>query len=156
MAASGAAAASDPVKLAVLVGAESATRKEVSAGAVRGPLKPAQLDKLFGKDQWRGQRRFGVEQGVDDDGRPKIRAIDNSAANRGNDCTRTHETIAPPSFAFTALVGRLFLAACTMSLVNMFALSFGLDDMARAYRQIPVATPQFTVFCYMECISPPC
>ena len=48
MAASGAAAASDPVKLAVLVGVESATRKEVSAGAVRGPLKPAQLDKLFG------------------------------------------------------------------------------------------------------------
>ena len=33
-----------------------------------------------------------------------------------------------------------------MSLVNMFAFSFGLEDMAHTYRQIPVATPQFTVF----------
>ena len=146
LAASGAKAESDDGERALLVGVEAATRKETAAGVVHGPFTAAQLHSRFGRHHWRGMRRFGVEQGVDDDGLPKVRAIDNAAANRGNDATRTHETIAPPSFAFVALVGRLFLAASSTLETPMPALSFGLDDMARAYRQIPVSTPQFTVF----------
>ena len=146
LALSGRHAEHDPAKRAVLEGLERATNKEVGDGGVHGPFSRSQLDKRWGRGEWRGQRRFGVEQGVDSAGLPKIRAIDNSASNRGNDCTRTHETIAPPSFSFVALVGRLFLSVCASRRVPMFALAFGLDDMARAYRQIPVRTPWYTVF----------
>ena len=73
---------------AVHAGVERATEKEITAGAVRGPFSASQLDKRFGADCWRAQRRFGVEQGLSADGSPKIRVIDNSAGNGANACSR--------------------------------------------------------------------
>ena len=137
---------SDPELRAQLEGVESATAKELGAEVVRGPFSSAQLDKLFGRGAWRAQRRFGVHQGTDEDGSPKIRAIDNSSGNLCNRATRTYETIAPPSFAFVALCARLFLSFFRRLGLVALALCLGLDDMSRAYRRVPVATPWLTVF----------
>ena len=103
--AAGRRAESDAEARAVLEGVERATAKELRAGVVHGPYTRAALDRKWGDDIYRAQRRFGVEQGVDDSGASNIRAIDNSAANSGNDCGHTYETIAPPSFAFVVLCG---------------------------------------------------
>ena len=146
LASGGKRAAADPELRASLEGVESATAKEVRAGVVRGPFSARALDDRFGKGKWRAQRRFGVLQGLEDDGSPKIRAIDNSSGNSCNAATRTYETIAPPSFAFVALVCRLFLAAFRQLARPLLALALGLDDMSRAYRRVPVATPWLTVF----------
>ena len=142
----GARAVGDPELLARLQGVEAATEKEIGAEVVRGPFSSSDLDARFGRGAWRAQRRFGVHQGFEPDGSPKIRAIDNSAANSCNAATRTHETIAPPSFAFVALCARLFFACCRRLGLAALALCLGLDDMARAYRRVPVATPWLTVF----------
>ena len=145
--ASGGARASHDLELrARLEGVEAATAKELGAEVVRGPFSSGQLDSRFGKGAWRAQRRFGVHQGYEADGSAKIRAIDNSAANSCNAATRTHETIAPPSFSFVALCARLFLLCCRQLGCCALALHLGLDDMARAYRRVPVATPWLTVF----------
>ena len=146
LSAGGARALVDPELRARLEGVETATEKELGAEVVRGPFSSSALDARFGRGAWRAQRRFGVHQGFESDGSPKIRAIDNSAANSCNAATRTHETIAPPSFAFVALCARLFLACCRRLGLAALALCLGLDDMARAYRRVPVATPWLTVF----------
>ena len=146
LASAGLAASSDRESRSILQGVERATVKELAAGVAKGPYTRKQLDARFGQDAYRAQRRFGVAQGVHADGSPKIRAIDNSAANGMNDCTRTHETISPPSFAFAAIAARAFAAAFSALRLPMSALSFGLDDMARAYRRIPVRDTRFTVF----------
>ena len=146
LASGGARSAADPELRAQLEGVESATAKELGAGVVRGPFSARQLNARFGRGQWRAQRRFGVHQGYEADGSAKIRAIDNSASNSCNAATRTHETIAPPSFAFVALCARLFLRFCRVFGCCMLSLCLGLDDMARAYRRVPVATPWLTVF----------
>ena len=148
IAAAGLAAANKADALAILRGVERATQKELDAGVIQGPYTRKDLNRRFGKDLYRTQRRFGVAQGVDDNGSPKIRAIDNSASNQMNACTRTHETIAPPSFAFTALVARSFCSALADASSPMLPLAFGLDDMARAYRRIPVRDTHYTVFAH--------
>ena len=109
-------------------------------------VQRAQLHTRFGKDMWRGARRFGAEQGIQEDGTAKIHAIDNERGNNGNDVIRTYETIAPISVSFVAITARIFLQGCTLLCVAMVALSFGLDDIKAAYRVVPVRTPQFTVF----------
>ena len=146
IAAGAARAQHDPQLNTELRGVQTATDKELRAGVVRGPFTAGDLNARFGKGVWRAQRRFGVVQGVESDGSPKIRAIDNSAGNRCNAITRTHETIAPPSFAFISLVARLFVSFFRSFACAMMALALGLDDMARAYRQVPVASPWLTVF----------
>ena len=139
-----ACASADDVRL--LRGVEAQTRKELSKGYVKGPYTAGALHGLFGRDRWRAARRFGVVQGLDDDGCEKIRAIDNERANKLNACTRTHETIAPPSIAFVAMVARLFLFALRRIGCAMMPLAFGLDDMRAAYRMVPVLQAWFTVF----------
>ena len=146
LASGGRRAEHDPELRAQLEGVERATAKELGAEVIRGPFTPGELNTRFGKGAWRAQRRFGVHQGTDDDGTPKIRAIDNSSGNSCNAATRTYETIAPPSFAFVALVARLFLAFFRLFSLTALALCLGLDDMSRAYRRVPVATPWLTVF----------
>ena len=103
----------------------------------RAPIPEKELTRRFREDVYRTQRRFGVAQGFDSDGSPKIRAIDNSAGNLMNACTRTYVKIAPPSFAFTAPVARSFRSARADT-----------SDMARAYRSIPVRDTHFTVFAH--------
>lgn len=140
------AAHADPSSRVLLEGVEKQTRAELSNGFVRGPFSSSQLDARFGKGKWRAARRFGVLQGTKDDGSPKIRAIDNERGNLSNACSRTHETIAPITVAFVALVARLFYASFARAGVMMPRLAFGLDDIRAAYRVVPVRQPWYTVF----------
>ena len=126
------AASASPEQLDILRGVERQTRKELSQKGTHGPFTAAQLHKRFGKDVWRVARRFGVAQGVQEDGSAKIRAIDNERGNSGNDATRTHETIAPISVSFVAITARVFLQCCSLLGTMMVALSFGLDDIKAA------------------------
>jgi hypothetical protein len=119
---------------------EAATDKELAKGYVKGPYNAKQLHKLFGKNKWRPQVRFGVVQG------DKVRPIDNAKAALLNAASRTLETIACITFEFPALVARIFFSVCCSLGLPMLALLLGLDDIRAAYRRIPVRQPQFTVF----------
>ena len=136
----------DPSTRRLLLDVEKSTYKELRAGTVKGPFSRAELDKKFGGGQYRVAERFGVYQGTDGAGDPKVRAIDNERSNSLNACTRTSETIAPMNVSFPALVARLLLGLLTLVGSPMLALSIGLDDMKAAYRQLPVCQPFYTVF----------
>jgi hypothetical protein len=51
------------------------TVAEAKKGWAEGPMSQHELDKRFGP-LWVASRRFGIEQGVDAEGKPKIRSID--------------------------------------------------------------------------------
>ena len=62
----------------VLEQVTSKTRAEVSKGVADGPFTETDIDDMFGERCWRGLQRFGVEQGVNEDGTPKCRPCDNA------------------------------------------------------------------------------
>ena len=93
-----------------------------------------------------------MEQGLDKDGKPKYRAIDNERGNLLNNRQQCHETITTITIMLVSLIARGFHAACRSHGVAMFALAIGLDDMARAYRKIPVSQRQCTVFVFYSMV----
>ena len=129
------------------------TLNERRSGHVKGPFSRRQLDGIFGVGGWRCLRRFGVVQGVDASGLPKVRAIDNARTALLNAASTLFETITCISFEFAAIVAILVAAECARLSIPLLALTIGLDDMRAAYRRIPTSQPWYTCFAVWHAIK---
>jgi hypothetical protein len=136
--------AADASQRHVLERVTSKKYSEVSKGVARGPFAlPSEVDAVLGHGTWRPLHCFGVVQGEEADGTPKVRPCDNAGRSAGtNDCLSTHETIACEQPSFPVLVAALFAAAsggCPPPLHH------GTDDVELAYRRMCAAHPEATV-----------
>ena len=121
------------------------TRAEASKGYVKGPYTRSQLDVEFGKNNYRVQVRFGIEQGTP--GKRKVRAIDNARTALINAASHTHETIVCITFEVAATVSALVYDECVKLGIEMLEMAIGFEDLTAAYRFVPNSQPNFTVFC---------
>lgn len=82
---------------------------------------------------------FGVEQGFDDQGRPKVRRCDNCKLSLTNECLGTEETISCEEASFPALAAALYSDALKASGVPLEKcnLRIATDDVESAYRRLP-------------------
>ena len=97
------------------------------------------VDALYGAGRWRAHKCFGVVQGTEKDGSPKVRPCDNCKSSLTNECLAAHETISSENCMFPSLVAALF------DELGVTSLQIGTDDVRLAYRMMGCATPQFTV-----------
>lgn len=87
---------------------------------------------------------FGVEQGYDECGRPKVRRCDNCKLSLTNECLCTEETISCEEASFPALVAALFSDAFQGDLSGC-PLAGGTDDVDSAYRRMACRNADATV-----------
>ena len=94
-------------------------------------------------------RRFGVWQGLDAEGNPKLRPIDDARSSGHNAVTHMHETVTCISFSFAATVARCMASRLQAHDLDpsddMPELRVGFDDMGAAYKRVPVRDPKYTV-----------
>ena len=121
------------------------TRAEASKGYIKGPYTRSQIDTEFGKNNYRVQVRFGIEQGAP--GKRKVRAIDNARTALINAVSHTHETIVCITFEVAATVSALVYDECVRIGIEMLEMAIGFEDLTAAYRFVPNSQPNFTVFC---------
>lgn len=120
------------------------TMDEVSRGLVKGPFSREALEAVAGPQGFRAMRRFGVEQNG------KVRACDNAKASQHNDGTATFEALVCESADFPARAANAFAAAWAERGWSVRSLWAGTEDMADAYRHLPCARPDMTVFCMWD------
>ena len=121
------------------------TCSERDAGLVHGPFARSEMDAAYGEGFWRAMRRFGILQNG------KVRACDNARRSRHNAATRRAERMQCETADFPARVAAAFRRAqrrpsskwASRAALEMLS---GTDDLADAYRHIPNATPQYSVF----------
>jgi len=126
---------------------ESSTKKEVNDRLMERGVPLAQMDKRFGKGNWRALVRFPVPQGA------KVRSCDDGKKSLHNTATLVHETITLPTFEFPSRVAALVAEKCRELSLPFPALTIATDDIQSAYRMVPTSQPQFTVcalFCFEE------
>jgi hypothetical protein len=145
-------AALDPQRCHELQKVTEKTRKEVfEQKCARGLFTSAQIDVKLGKGTWRALQRFGVTQGLERDGTPKVRPCDNAKSSRTNECLSTHETISCEQPSFPALVAALFAAAVKGG--AMPPLMHSTDDVELAYRRMLAAHPEVTVVAIYDTVE---
>jgi hypothetical protein len=116
--------------------------KESKAGFSGKPFQLAEFHRRYG--QGTEQRcapmpRFCIAQGIDPStGTTKLRVIDDAKYSGANENTRTEETIFLPSFELPMFVGREIARQCKALDIPLPDITLGLEDVASAYRRIPV------------------
>lgn len=135
--------ARDPAQRHTLERVTAKKYEEVAKGVARGPFSsPSEVDKHMAAGTWRPLHCFGVVQGVESDGTPKVRPCDNAGKSAGtNDCLSTHETIACEDASFPVLASHVYESmpgGCP-------PLHHATDDVELAYRRMCAAHPEATV-----------
>ena len=87
---------------------------------------------------------FGVSQGYDEQGRPKVRRCDNCKASLTNECLGTEETISCEEASFPALVAMLFSDTFQGELADC-PLALATDDVDSAYRRLACRNAEASV-----------
>lgn len=142
--------------LADLRMASTLTDKEVEKGTMLPGMTFKELQAKYGSEDGslhaRPIRRFAVHQGyktVFEDGVavrvPKYRAIDDAKRSRTNERWRPCETIAPPPATLPGLVALAVAQAAVEQGAPIPEMIHGVDDLAAAYRRVPVADMADTV-----------
>merc|ERR1712224_621834 len=108
-------------------------------GLTAGPFTAAELDGAYGHDNWRCSLRFGVWQ------RGKIRACDDAKRSGVNDATVRVENMVCEQADYPALVSRYFAELAFERDFGPPAMRVGTDDLADAYRHMPVEAPNMSV-----------
>ena len=120
------------------------TLAEHAKGLVHGPFTKKHLDQVYGRGKWRAMARFGILQNG------KVRACDNAKASYHNRGTGRGEKMACETADFPARTSACFRRSATAAAGGTepprLDMQSGTDDMRDAYRHLPCATPQFTVF----------
>lgn len=116
------------------------TMEEVDAGLVHGPFSRDQIVEQVGLGGARGMQRFAVLQGG------KIRACDNAKKSLHNRSTTVFEKLTNIVADWPAAVAKEFQAAFAAGGLPPPANLAGTDDWSDAYRHLPCAHPQFTIF----------
>ena len=114
------------------------TLKEVYKGSMGGPFTEQQMIDRHGPN-FNLIPAFGLEQGVDEAGKPKYRRIDDHTAGYTNLAAARKQKI---EMAMTD-----YLVTMVKAMYNTFPskLTFGSEDMQGAYRQIPLTDKQVMV-----------
>ena len=114
------------------------TLKEVSKGSMGGPFSEEQMIQRHGPN-FNLIPAFGLEQGVDEKGKPKYRRIDDHTAGHTNLAAARKQKI---EMAMTD-----YLVTMVKAMHDRFptSLTFGSEDMQGAYRQIPLTDKQVMV-----------
>ena len=107
------------------------TQKEVRKGTMGPPLTLEQVVHKYGHD-FQVTPSFGLEQGVDESGAPKFRRIDDYTASGVNPSAHRMQKV---PMCMIDYIGVMIRAAAEIS----DSVSFATDDMASAYRQVPLA-----------------
>ena len=110
------------------------TMKEVEKGTMGGPFSWSQISDMF-HDDFQIVPSFGLEQGTDDNGRPKFRRIDDHTACGNNLIAHRRQKV---PMCMVDYVGALVRALARRSSNQDLKLS--TEDMKSAYRQIPLST----------------
>ena len=118
------------------------TQEEQERGFCGPFLTKSEIDSMFGPGQWRPLERFLIKQA---DG--KLRMIDNARRTGHNACTVLHETITTVNVdciaSFARMVSDSFHLAQPPSMqFPWMCLRVGTDDLADAYRGLPVSDDQ--------------
>lgn len=117
------------------------TAQEQSArGLLSKPMTEKEIDRIFGKGNWRAIRRQGLRQ------HDKVRGIDNARSFKTNCAAFLQDTIMTtphdiaiqePSWLFSGSDGAPRYAKC-----KHLKVSLGADDLADAYHGLPNAPSQ--------------
>ena len=118
------------------------TQEEQARGFCGPFLTKCEVDALFGPGRWRPLERFLIKQA---DG--KLRMIDNARKTGHNACTILHETITTVNVDCIASFARMVcdsLQAEKAPAADLpwMCLKIGTDDLADAYRGLPVSEDQ--------------
>lgn len=136
----------DPRMDHILERVTAKTRSEVVKGVAKGPLTMTGVIRELGTGVVRVLHRFGVEQGVEEDGvTPKVRPCDNAKTSLTNKCLGTHETISCEQPTFPVLTAALYGAACREAGLPFCPMQHSTDDVELAYRRMAAAHPEVTV-----------
>ena len=135
----------DPKMQHILERVTAKTRSEVSKGVAKGPLTMSEVLRALGTGVVRVLHRFGVVQGVEPDGTPKVRPCDNAKTSLTNKCLSTHETISCEQPTFPVLTAALYGAACRDMGLPFCPMQHSTDDVELAYRRMAAAHPEVTV-----------
>ncbi|KAJ1484200.1 hypothetical protein T484DRAFT_1797917 [Baffinella frigidus] len=131
---------------------ERITRGEARDRVAEEPFDRAELERRFArKDGHLGctpHPRFVIAQGLDADGQPKLRAIDDAKFSGANARTRTEETISLPSYEFALHAAREFADVGAENGHGRQELHLGLEDVAAAYRQCGVSDTSQSVVAF--------
>ena len=126
------------------------THSERAKGIAFGGYTIDEVDEILGHGCWHALDSFGVEQGVDDDGRPKVRRCDNGRSSHTNECFSSLETISCESASFPTLVASLFAERWPGPLPD---LHHSTDDVELAYRRMAAFDPGTTVVCLYDTVA---
>jgi hypothetical protein len=100
----------------------------------------SQMDaRHHGAGSWRPMMRFLVHQGLKD------RVVDDAKQSRTNESARLVETVTLPTFEWAAIFAGHVAKAARARKVDVPEMCLGLDDMSRAYRQIPARDQEYCV-----------
>ncbi|CAE7240138.1 unnamed protein product [Symbiodinium sp. CCMP2456] len=129
-------------------GVFAATQKELDLGFLEGPVDPEQLP--MGATL---THRFGVIQGLDSDGNPKVRPIDNYKSSEVNSVVSQTEQV--PVHTVDVIAGTLsyWLQACVKAKVKKEMVSKAWD-LKTAYKQLPLSDSAFELDSYIAVFCP--
>jgi len=118
------------------------TQKEVETGTMSAALTKEQVFEKHG-NLWNGIQRFGIEQGVDSEGKKKIRCIDNHQTSLTNDAAERRQKIEMASVSHIMLTIRALDRALKASTSERACENWELmgfsQDLKAAYRQCPLS-----------------
>ena len=114
------------------------TIKEVSEGSMAGPFTLEEIQSRHGSF-FNVVPSFGLEQGLDESGKPKFRRIDDHSACLNNSAAHRAQKIEMANVDYLAIMIR--------SLQETFkeGACVGTEDMKGAYRQIPLPDAQVSI-----------
>ena len=113
------------------------TKKEVLAGTMGPPMEEGEVSALYGA-LWNMVPSFGVEQGFDDSGNPKVRRIDNHKANGNNSASSRKQKVPMSSINTISAMYRLVTRVITETGDFDSRPQGATEDMKGAYRQLPL------------------
>ena len=129
-------------------GVFAATQKELNLGHLEGPVEPSQLPTGATLTH-----RFGVLQGLDSDGKPKVRPIDNYKSSEVNDVVSQTEQV--PVHTVDVIAGALsyWMHACIRAKLQKAMVSKAWD-LKTAYKQLPLSDLAFELDSYIAVYCP--
>ena len=108
------------------------TTKEVKAGTMGEPMSWDELVRRYG-DDFQVVPSFGLRQGVDEQGNPKFRRIDDHTASWNNRVARRLQKVPMTMVDYVAMLAK------AASKAGLSPIRLATDDMKGAYRQIPLS-----------------
>ena len=130
-------ASSSRTPLHILKEVERKTQKEVVAGTMGPPMEEGEVSAKFGPF-WNVVPSFGIEQGLDESGKPKVRRIDDHTACENNAAANRKQKVPMATVNSVAAMARAVTRDVADPADPESSLQGATEDMKGAYRQVPL------------------